>query len=69
MNIPKLHIGHLTADIPIVQCGMGVRVSLASLTAAGSGGTGRGSCKSTPWLVGTADEEISQYGGCADFVM
>jgi hypothetical protein len=30
MNIPKLHIGHLTTDIPIVQGGMGVRVSLAS---------------------------------------
>jgi len=34
MNIPKLHIGHLTADIPIIQGGMGVRVSLASLAAA-----------------------------------
>ncbi len=59
MNIPKLHIGHLTADIPIIQCGMGVRVSLASL-AAGSGGAG--SCKSTPCLVGTADEGMSPYG-------
>jgi len=34
MEIPKLHIGNLTADIPIVQGGMGVRVSLSSLAAA-----------------------------------
>ncbi len=52
MNIPKLHIGYLTADIPIIQGGMGVRVSLASLAA----GSGSGSCKSTPCLVGTADD-------------
>ncbi|MFO8034185.1 MAG: nitronate monooxygenase family protein [Candidatus Bipolaricaulota bacterium] len=34
MSIPKLRIGDLTADIPIVQGGMGVRVSLASLATA-----------------------------------
>jgi nitronate monooxygenase len=34
MNIPKLKIGNLIAEIPIVQGGMGVRVSLASLAAA-----------------------------------
>ena len=34
MDIPKLKIGSLTADIPIVQGGMGVRVSLSSLSAA-----------------------------------
>ena len=41
MNIPKLHIGHLTADIPIIQGGMGVRVSLASLEAAAGRGSRR----------------------------
>ena len=34
MKIPKLKIGSITADIPIVQGGMGVRVSLSSLAAA-----------------------------------
>jgi len=57
MNIPKLHIGHLTADIPIIQGGMGVRVSLASLAAAER----VGSCKSTPCLDGTADDSQSVW--------
>ncbi|MCK4647078.1 MAG: nitronate monooxygenase [Candidatus Aminicenantes bacterium] len=34
MNIPKLKIGNITSNIPIVQGGMGVRVSLSSLAAA-----------------------------------
>jgi NAD(P)H-dependent flavin oxidoreductase YrpB (nitropropane dioxygenase family) len=34
MIIPKLKIGNITADIPIVQGGMGVRVSLSSLASA-----------------------------------
>ena len=34
MVIPKLQIGSITADIPIVQGGMGVRVSLSSLVSA-----------------------------------
>ncbi|UCH62608.1 MAG: nitronate monooxygenase [Fidelibacterota bacterium] len=34
MEIPKLKIGGITADIPIVQGGMGVRVSLSSLVSA-----------------------------------
>lgn len=34
MEIPKLNIGSVTANIPIIQGGMGVRVSLASLAAA-----------------------------------
>lgn len=34
MEIPKLQIGNLVADIPIIQGGMGVRVSLSSLAAA-----------------------------------
>ena len=34
MKIPELQIGSLSANIPIVQGGMGVRVSLASLASA-----------------------------------
>lgn len=34
MKIPKLQIGNLSANIPIIQGGMGVRVSLASLASA-----------------------------------
>ena len=34
MEIPKLKIGNLTIDVPIVQGGMGIRVSLSSLAAA-----------------------------------
>jgi nitronate monooxygenase len=34
LKIPKLRIGSVTADIPIIQGGMGVRVSLSSLAAA-----------------------------------
>jgi len=32
--MPKLHIGHLVADVPIVQGGMGVGISLSNLSAA-----------------------------------
>lgn len=34
MKIPKLKIGQIIADVPIIQGGMGVRVSLSSLAAA-----------------------------------
>ncbi|MBC8181101.1 nitronate monooxygenase [candidate division KSB1 bacterium] len=34
MNIPKLQIGNIMSEVPIVQGGMGVRVSLSSLAAA-----------------------------------
>lgn len=34
MSMPKLQIGKLIAEVPIVQGGMGVRVSLASLATA-----------------------------------
>jgi len=34
MEIPKLQIGSITSDLPIVQGAMGVRVSLSSLSAA-----------------------------------
>ncbi len=42
MEIPKLKFGSITADIPILQGGMGVRVSLSSLAAAvaNAGGIG-----------------------------
>ncbi len=42
MVIPKLQIGDMVSDVPIVQGGMGVRVSLASLSAAvaNEGGVG-----------------------------
>ena len=42
MTIPKLRIGNITAEIPIIQGGMGVRVSLSSLAAAvaNAGGIG-----------------------------
>ncbi|MBU4444952.1 nitronate monooxygenase [bacterium] len=46
MEIPKLQIGSLTADIPIVQGGMGVRVSLASLASAVANEGGIGSERS-----------------------
>jgi len=57
MNIPKLRIGHLTAEIPIVQGGMGVRVSLASLAAAVAEEGGVGTISS----VGLGDFEASQH--------
>ncbi|MEN8148795.1 MAG: nitronate monooxygenase [Planctomycetota bacterium] len=34
MAVPKLRIGHLTADIPLIQGGMGVGVSLSGLSSA-----------------------------------
>jgi nitronate monooxygenase len=34
MQVPKLEIGTVIADVPIIQGGMGVRVSLSSLAAA-----------------------------------
>lgn len=34
MKLPKLHIGKLTADIPIIQGGMGIGVSLSGLAGA-----------------------------------
>lgn len=42
MTLPKLHIGNLTADVPIVQGGMGIGVSLSGLASAvaNEGGVG-----------------------------
>jgi nitronate monooxygenase len=33
-TMPKLHIGHLEANVPIIQGGMGVRISLSKLASA-----------------------------------
>lgn len=56
MEIPKLQIGSLTSDIPIVQGGMGVRVSLASLASAVANEGGIGTISS----IGLGDVETSK---------
>lgn len=53
MQIPKLVIGSITADIPIVQGGMGVRVSLSSLAGAVANEGGIGTLSS----IGLGDPE------------
>ncbi len=53
MEVPKLRIGELTADVPIVQGGMGVRISMASLAAAVANEGGIGTISS----VGLGDLE------------
>ena len=54
---PKLRIGQLTAALPIVQGGMGVRISLASLAAAVAESGGIGTISS----IGLGDLEASQH--------
>jgi len=56
MNIPKLQIGNLIAKFPIVQGGMGVRISMASLAAAVAEAGGIGTISS----IGLGDFEASQ---------
>ncbi len=56
MEIPKLQIGNITADIPIIQGGMGVRVSLASLSSAVANQGGIGTISS----IGLGDVEASK---------
>jgi len=56
MEIPKLQIGNITADIPIIQGGMGVRVSLASLSSAVANEGGIGTISS----IGLGDVEASK---------
>ena len=56
MEIPKLRIGSFTSDIPIVQGGMGVRVSLASLASAVANEGGIGTISS----IGLGDIEASK---------
>jgi NAD(P)H-dependent flavin oxidoreductase YrpB (nitropropane dioxygenase family) len=53
MNIPKLQIGNITTDVPIVQGAMGVRISLSSLASAVANAGGIGTIAS----VGLGDIE------------
>jgi nitronate monooxygenase len=57
MKIPKLQIGNITADIPIVQGAMGVRVSLSSLASAVAEEGGIGTISS----IGLGDIEASKH--------
>jgi nitronate monooxygenase len=59
MKIPKLKIGNFTADIPIVQGGMGVRVSLSSLAAAVANEGGIGTISSI--ALGGVDASGREY--------
>jgi nitronate monooxygenase len=56
MKIPSLHIGDVTARIPIIQGGMGVRVSLAGLASAVANEGGIGTIAS----VGLGDIEAAK---------
>jgi len=56
MKIPKLQFGSITADIPIVQGAMGVRVSLSSLASAVAEEGGIGTISS----IGLGDVEASK---------
>ena len=56
MEIPKLQIGSITADIPIIQGGMGVKVSLSSLASAVAEEGGIGTIAS----VGLGDIEAAK---------
>jgi len=56
MKIPMLKIGNLIADIPIIQGGMGVRVSLASLASA----VANEGCIGTLSSIGLGDIEASK---------
>ena len=59
MTIPKLKIGSITAEIPIIQGGMGVRVSLSSLASAVANEGGIGTLSS----IGLGDfvDSLSEY--------
>ena len=56
MDIPKLQIGSTIVDIPIVQGGMGVRISLSSLASAVANEGGIGTISS----IGLGDVEMSK---------
>lgn len=56
MKIPELKIGHLTAKMPVVQGGMGVRVSLSSLASAVANEGGVGTISS----IGLGQTEASK---------
>jgi len=57
MKIPKLQIGSIALDIPIIQGAMGVRVSLSSLASAVANEGGIGTIAS----VGLGDIEASKF--------
>jgi len=59
MIIPKLKIGSITVEIPIVQGGMGVRVSLSNLAAAVTNAGGIGTLSS----IGLGDfvDSLTEY--------
>ena len=57
MKIPTLQIGNITSELPIVQGGMGVRVSLASLASAVAEEGGIGTISS----IGLGDIEASKH--------
>ena len=59
MKVPKLQIGNLTADIPIIQGGMGVRVSLSSLASAVANEGGIGTISSIG--LGDLDDSKREY--------
>jgi nitronate monooxygenase len=56
VDIPNLQIGTITADVPIVQGGMGVKVSLSSLAAAVASEGGIGTIAS----VGIGDLRVAR---------
>jgi nitronate monooxygenase len=55
VELPKLKIGNLIADVPIIQGGMGVRVSLASLATAVANEGGIGTISS----IGLGDLQLA----------
>lgn len=59
MEIPKLTIGNITADIPIIQGGMGVKVSLSSLASAVANEGGIGTIASVG--IGDIKTTLSEY--------
>lgn len=59
MYIPKLKIGNITADIPIVQGGMGVRISLSSLASAVANEGGIGTISS--FGLGDIEDSKTEY--------
>ncbi|OQX95636.1 nitronate monooxygenase [candidate division KSB1 bacterium 4572_119] len=59
MNIPSLKIGNMISEMPIVQGGMGVRVSLSSLAAAVANEGGIGTISSI--ALGDINATIGEY--------
>ena len=59
MKVPKLQIGSITADVPIVQGGMGVRVSLSSMASAVANQGGIGTISSIG--LGDANAKADRY--------